>query len=57
MISSRILSPLRSLQDRITAIEQLLSRRTSMLIFLVTRFVLMSAMVVGFTWYSLKLSP
>jgi hypothetical protein len=57
MTSNTLLAPLRSLQTRIAAIEQVMSRRTSMLIFLVIRFVLMSAMVVGFTWYSLKLSP
>ena len=57
MISNRILAPFRSLQQRVAAMEQVMSRRTSMLIFLVIRFVLMSAMVVGFTWYSLKLSP
>ncbi len=57
MNSNSILAPFRSLQERVAAMEQVMGRRTSMLIFLVIRFVLMSAMVVGFTWYSLKLSP
>lgn len=57
MSSRNLLAPFRSIQDRLAAIEHLMSRRTSMLIFLVIRFILMSAMVVGFAWYSLKLSP
>ena len=57
MALQALLSPFKALQDRITAIEQAMSRRSSMLTFLVVRFVLMSAMVLGFTWYSLELRP
>ncbi len=57
MNDSDLPAPLRSLQERISAFEQRLSERTNALIFLVIRFVLMSAMVVGFTWYALELSP
>jgi hypothetical protein len=34
-----------------------MSHRANMIAFLVVRFVLMSGMVVGFTWSSLNLSP
>lgn len=57
MALQALLSPFKDLQDRITALEQAMSRRSSMLTFLVVRFVLMSAMVVGFTWYSFELRP
>ena len=37
--------------------EAMLSRKFNPLIFLVIRFLLMSAMVVGFSWYALDLHP
>jgi hypothetical protein len=46
-----------ALQQRLAAFEQILTRRTNVLIFLIVRFVVMSAMVVGFVWTSLQLSP
>ena len=45
------------LTGRAQALEDRLSQRFSMLIFLVVRFLLMSGMVIGFTWASLSLSP
>lgn len=39
------------------AVEVLLSRKLNMLIFLLIRFLVMSAMVVGFSWVSLGLHP
>lgn len=57
MTLQSLISPFRAFQQRIAAIETVMSRRANTLIFLVVRFVLMSAMVVGFTWYCLELSP
>lgn len=48
---------LQPINDRLHTIEQAMSRRFNMIAFLVVRFVLMSGMVVGFTWWSLNLSP
>jgi hypothetical protein len=45
------------LQDRIAAIEELLSRRISMVIFLVIRLIVISAMLMSFSWYSLQSRP
>lgn len=47
----------RTLQERISGFEQRLTDRSNALTFLVIRFLLMSALVVGFTWYALELSP
>jgi predicted Na+-dependent transporter len=49
-----LLDPLNS---RLQALEQTISQRGNMLAFLVVRFVLMSGMVVGFSWWFLHLSP
>jgi len=57
MNESDLLAPLRAMQERISVLEQRLMQRTNALIFLVIRVVLMSAMVVGFSWYTLELSP
>ncbi len=46
-----------SLRRRFATAEDQLSRKANMLIFLVIRFVLMSAMVVGFSWFALDLHP
>jgi predicted Na+-dependent transporter len=46
-----------TLTARFDALEAVLSRRASMLTFLVIRFLLMSAMVVGFSWYAFDLHP
>ena len=48
---------LAQLNARITAIDKALMRRENILSFLLARFVLMSGMVVGFSWWSLQLSP
>jgi predicted Na+-dependent transporter len=45
------------LTNRIRQIDRVMSRRANMLTFLVVRFVLMSGMVVGFSWWALNLSP
>ena len=50
-------SPLQPLSRRYDAIEQSLSRPANAITFLVVRFVLMSGMVLGFTWCSLHFSP
>ncbi len=39
------------------AAEDQLGRKVNILIFLVIRFVLISAMVVGFSWYVLDVHP
>jgi predicted Na+-dependent transporter len=56
--------PFRSIQSffqpltrRVEAVEQTLSRPANAITFLVVRFVLMSGMVLGFSWFSLNLSP
>ena len=46
-----------SVRARLDAFENGISQRGSMLTFLVVRFVLMSGMVVGFTWFSLQHAP
>ena len=46
-----------ALTTRLDAMEVVLSRKANMLIFLVIRFLLMSAMVVGFSWYAFDLHP
>lgn len=47
----------RSLNQKFSAIETSLTRRENVLSFLIIRFVLMSGMVLGFTWTFLQLSP
>lgn len=49
-----LLAPLRA---RLESMDRLLTRRENLLSFLVVRFVLMSGMVVGFSWWALNLSP
>ena len=46
-----------SVQSRFVAIDRALTNRENILSFLVVRFVLMSGMVVGFSWWALKISP
>ena len=45
------------LTERYQQVEQRISRPANTLTFLVIRFVLMSGMVVGFSWWALNLSP
>ena len=45
------------LANRFTALEERLSRKANMITFLVIRFLLMSAMIVGFRWFALDLHP
>lgn len=46
-----------SLFRRLDAIESIMIRKESVISFLVVRFVLMSGMVVGFSWYAFNLNP
>jgi hypothetical protein len=46
-----------AIASRLDATEAVLSRKVNMLAFLVIRFLLMSAMVVGFSWYAYDLHP
>jgi hypothetical protein len=48
---------LQSLKKRVSTVEATLTRRENILSFLVVRFVFMSGMVLGFSWYFLNLSP
>jgi len=57
MTLPRFATILINIKHRAAAFEQNLTRRTNVLIFLLIRFLLMSAMVVGFAWTSLELSP
>lgn len=50
-------SPFHSFSQRFSALETSLTRRENVLNFLIIRFVLMSGMVLGFSWAFLKLSP
>jgi predicted Na+-dependent transporter len=50
-------SLLQPLSRRVEAAEQSLSRPTNAITFLVVRFVLMSGMVVGFSWYAFHSMP
>ena len=43
--------------SRLAALDRLIIKRENLLSFLLIRFVLMSGMVVGFSWWSLHLSP
>ena len=52
----RMFHVLRAIQDKLTAIEEVMGRRSNMIAFLVVRFILMSGMVVGFAWWSLSFS-
>lgn len=46
-----------SLNSRLGSIDRALTRRENILSFLVVRLILMSGMVVGFSWWALKLMP
>ena len=48
---------LRPLSQRIHAAERVITRPTNTLTFLVIRFVLMSGIVMGFSWWALQLTP
>lgn len=45
------------LNAQLSALDRAITRRENMLSFLLVRFVLMSGMVVGFSWWALHLSP
>ncbi len=49
--------PLQPLNQRLQSFEAVMVRPASTLTFLVIRFVLMSGLVVGFSWWTLHLSP
>ena len=46
-----------SLNERLAGLESSLTRRENVLSFLVVRFVLMSGLVLGFSWTFLHISP
>ena len=48
---------LRPLSERLDSIERVITQPANTFTFLVIRFVLMSGLVVGFSWWSLQLSP
>jgi len=48
---------LQPLNRRVEAVEQSLSRPANAITFLVVRLVLMSGMVLGFSWYALHSMP
>jgi len=50
-------SLLQTLSRRVEAVEQSLSRPANAITFLVVRFVLMSGMVLGFSWFALHSMP
>jgi hypothetical protein len=45
------------LHNRLRSVDRAITRRENVLSFLLIRFVLMSGMVVGFSWWALHLSP
>ena len=45
------------ISQRLQSVERSMEQRSNMLAFLVVRFVLMSGMAVGFSWWALNLSP
>jgi hypothetical protein len=45
------------LNRRVETVEESLSRPANAITFLVVRFVLISGMVLGFSWFALNLSP
>ena len=48
---------LQPLNRRVEAVEQSLSRSANAITFLLVRFVLMTGMVLGFSWFAFNLSP
>ena len=48
---------LQPLSRRVEAVEQSLSRPANAITFLIVRFVLMSGMVLGFSWFALHSMP
>ena len=52
-----ILPFLQATKERFKSVETAMTRRSNALIFLVTRFILMAAMVVGFAWTASTISP
>ncbi|MFM9100522.1 MAG: hypothetical protein ACKOPS_03950, partial [Cyanobium sp.] len=57
MSSPQLLPVLTPMKARLDAIDRMITRRENLLSFLVIRLVLMSGMVVGFSWWALHLSP
>ncbi|MFN6131379.1 MAG: hypothetical protein ACK46L_00465 [Synechococcaceae cyanobacterium] len=57
MQTSPLPSLLSSLKARFDSFDRTLTRRQNLVSFLVVRFVLMSGLVVGFSWWALNLSP
>jgi predicted Na+-dependent transporter len=57
MPRASVSSLLHPLSRRVKTVEQSLSRPANAITFLVVRFVLMSGMVVGFSWYVFHSMP
>jgi predicted Na+-dependent transporter len=57
MQTRTIPSLLSSLKASYESFDRIITRRQNLLSFLVVRFVLMSGLVVGFSWWALNLSP
>jgi predicted Na+-dependent transporter len=53
----RLRTLLHPLHRRVEGMEQALSQPANAITFLLVRFVLMSGMVIGFSWCALNLSP
>lgn len=56
-MNTPVKSVFEAFNQRITAIETTITRRENLLSFLVIRFVLMTGMVLGFTWTFLHYAP
>lgn len=54
---SSIQSFFKSIQNHINTLESTITRRENVLVFLIIRFVLMTAMVLGFTWTFMHNNP
>jgi predicted Na+-dependent transporter len=57
MKKNKNLTYLNPLNAEIASVIRVLNRPTNTLIFLAIRLILMSGMVVGFSWWALDLSP
>lgn len=57
MQSRNLLSFLGRLTASYESFDRAITRRENMLSLLIARFVLMSGLVVGFSWWALNLSP
>jgi hypothetical protein len=56
-VHSSIQSFFASIRNRINTLDSTITRKENVLIFLIIRFVLMTAMVLGFTWTFMHANP